>query len=414
MKRAWTQGNRVELLENGEEFYPAVFEAIGSARREVLIETFILFEDKVGLALQQALLAAARGGVQVDLTIDGFGSPDLSTGYIEALIGAGVRMHVFDPAPRLLGYRTNLLRRLHRKLVVVDGETAFVGGINYSADHLADHGPEAKQDYAVRVHGPVAAVIRDFMRHALDPAASRQRPPRRWLGRNPPAATQAAAEDEGGGAGAGAQALLVTRDNHRHPNDIERHYLAAIRSARRRILIANAYFFPGYRLIRELRRAAGRGVQVELVLQGCPDMPFVRTAATLLYHHLIVGGVQIHEYCERPLHGKVALVDERWATVGSSNLDPLSLTLNLEANLVIRDRDFNATLAARLQQLIDRHCRRVQAQDVATARWWHVLRSVLVFHALRRFPAWAARLPVHRPELHPPAPSGAGQGAAPP
>src|SRR5690606_37234668 len=141
-----------------------------------------------------------------------------------------------------------------------------------------------------------------------------------------------------------AAAIFVTRDNGRHRNDIEQHYLAAIRSARSEILIANAYFFPGYRLLRELRNAARRGVRVGLVLQGEPDMPMVRAASKLLYDYLLSAGVEIHEYCQRPLHGKVAIVDEDWSTVGSSNLDPLSLSLNLEANVVIRDRAFNACL----------------------------------------------------------------------
>ena len=154
MSGRWVEGNRFTLLENGEGFFPRVFEVIAAAEHEVLVETFILFEDKVGKELQQALLAAARRGVQVDITIDGYGSPDLSAGFISELTGAGVRVHVFDPSPRLWGYRTNVFRRMHRKIVVVDGRRAFVGGINYSADHLADFGPQAKQDYAVEVHGP--------------------------------------------------------------------------------------------------------------------------------------------------------------------------------------------------------------------------------------------------------------------
>jgi cardiolipin synthase A/B len=149
MDPRWIAGNDIRLLENGEEFFPRVFACIANATQEVILETFILFEDKVGLQLHQALVAAARRGVQIDVTIDGFGSPDLSNNFIASLVEAGVRIHVFDPGKRLLGWRMNVLRRMHRKIVVVDGAVAFVGGINYSADHLADYGPEAKQDYAV-------------------------------------------------------------------------------------------------------------------------------------------------------------------------------------------------------------------------------------------------------------------------
>ncbi|WP_141396370.1 cardiolipin synthase ClsB, partial [Polaromonas sp. AET17H-212] len=167
MNGRWVAGNRFTLLENGEGFFPRVFECIAAAEHEVLLETFILFEDKVGLALQKVLLTAARRGVRIDITIDGYGSPDLSPAYILALTQAGVRVHVFDPSPRLWGYRTNLFRRMHRKIVVVDGKRAFVGGINYSADHLADFGPEAKQDYAVEVEGPLVAEVHQFVRAQL-------------------------------------------------------------------------------------------------------------------------------------------------------------------------------------------------------------------------------------------------------
>ena len=155
MSARWCAGNRIALLENGEAYYPRVFEAIGQARHEVMVETFILFADKVGWALHAVLLEAARRGVQVSLMVDGYGSPDLGPDFVDPLVEAGVRFQVYDPVPRLFGLRTNVLRRLHRKIVVVDGELAFVGGINFSADHLADHGPEAKQDYAVEVAGPI-------------------------------------------------------------------------------------------------------------------------------------------------------------------------------------------------------------------------------------------------------------------
>jgi cardiolipin synthase len=386
----WVPGNRIRLLENGEEFFPRVNEAIAAAEREVLIETFILFEDKVGLALHAAVLAAARRGVQVSLTVDGYGSPDLSEAFVSELTQAGVRFQTYDPARRWFGWRPNMLRRLHRKIVVIDGVRAFVGGINYSADHLADYGPEAKQDYAIEIEGPIVGTIHHFTRAATRLAE----PSRRWL-RRVPASTARPAVGE-------ADAMFITRDNRDHHTDIERHYRAAIRSARQRVVIANAYFFPGYRLIRELRRAARRGVEVTLILQGEPDMPIVKTAASTLYAHLLRAGVRIFEYCERPLHGKVALVDELWSTVGSSNLDPLSLSLNLEANVMIRDRAFNAHLHQRLAHLMRHACREVDASQVETPSNWTVLRNTLVFHFLRHFPRWAPKLPQLAP--HRPAP----------
>ncbi|MES2509170.1 MAG: cardiolipin synthase ClsB [Pseudomonadota bacterium] len=396
----WVEGNKFKLLENGEEFFPRVFECIASAEREVVLETFILFEDKVGKALHAALLKAANNGVQVDITIDGFGSPDLSDGFISELTQAGVRVHVFDPAAPVLGWRTNVLRRMHRKIVVIDGQRAFVGGINYSADHLADFGPQAKQDYSVEIEGPIVSTIHDFVHRAL--AAGQ----RNASGSPIPASLARRSDGRPGtpalnGHAGNAGAIFVTRDNRKHTNDIERHYRIAIRAARERVVIANAYFFPGYRLIKEMRRAARRGVDVRLILQGEPDMPIVKTAASMLYHHLIKAGVRIYEYCERPLHGKVAVSDGEWATVGSSNLDPLSLSLNLEANVIIHDRAFNEHLTARLDHLMQNSCKQVKADELEASRWWFSLRSFFVFHLLRRYPSWANWLPAHAPHIIP-------------
>jgi cardiolipin synthase len=396
MKSRWIGGNDIRLLENGEQFFPRVFACIANAKKEVVLETFILFEDKVGLQLHEALVAAARRGVQVDVTIDGFGSPDLSNHFIDTLKDAGVRMHVFDPGKRVFGQRLNLLRRMHRKIVVVDSEVAFVGGINYSADHLADFGPEAKQDYSVEIRGPLVAEIQRFTHAALAQGQRYQRQ-RNWLRWRRQLRVQ---PHELPNAGT-AQAMFVVRDNIEHTSDIERHYRIAIRAARKRIVIANAYFFPGYRLIRDLRRAARRGVDVRLILQGEPDMPIVKTAASMLYHRLLGAGVQVYEYCARPFHGKVALMDDEWATVGSSNLDPLSLALNLEANVIIRDRAFNQQLYERLQVLMRHSCKQITAADTRELTRWEMVRSFFAYHFTRRYPGWASWLPRHVPRLLP-------------
>jgi cardiolipin synthase len=400
VRRRWIGGNRFTLLENGEAFFPRVFEVIATAQREVLLETFILYEDKVGRSLHAALLTAARRGVQINITVDAFGSPDLSAEFISTLTAAGVRVHVFDPAPRLFR-RINYFRRMHRKIVVVDGTRAFVGGINYSADHLADFGPEAKQDYAIEIEGPIVAHIQSFAHAAI----AEGKLGRRWFHRH-----AARPVTEPLPAAGNADAMFVWRDNRQNKNDIERQYRLAIRLAQRRVVIANAYFFPGYAFLRDLRKAARRGVEVSLILQGKPDMAIVQTAAAMLYHHLLRGGVRIYEYCERPLHGKVALVDDEWATVGSSNLDPLSLSLNLEANVIIRDRGFNQQLSDNLQRLMTHSCKKIEAKDLNEFHAWRQVRSFFLFHFLRRFPTWVGWLPAHAPRLASLQPSSTPEG----
>lgn len=392
----WREGHRVRLLENGEEYFARVFEAIDGARRELLLETFIWFDDKVGQQLQQRLLAAAERGVKVHFLVDAFGSPDLSEEFLQPLTAAGVQVRMFDQRPTMFGIRLNVFRRMHRKLVAVDGKIAFVGGINYSADHLADFGPTAKQDYAVEVEGPVVADIVSFLRQAIATRGTGER----W---QPPAASDRAHAGD-------AEVCFVPRDNGRRSRSIERAYREAFRAAQREIVIANAYFFPGYGFLRDLRHAARRGVKVHMIFQGEPDTRLALIAARALYRHLVDAGVCIHEYCERPFHGKVAVIDGQWSTVGSSNLDPLSLSLNFEANVFIRDAAFADVLRSRLGLLMDEHCKAVDPSAVPRGRFWQPLTRPLLFHVLRRFPDWAGWLPAHTPHtaLVPPPRDGDG------
>ena len=387
----WQPDNRLELLENGEAYFPKVFDALRGAQREILLETFILFEDKVGHELQRILIDAAQRGVKVVVSLDGFGCGELSPAFLGELAQAGVAVQMFDPASKTLGIRTNWFRRLHRKIVVVDAAVAFIGGVNFSADHLGDFGPEAKQDYAVQVIGPAVADLHHF---ALAQSGRQVRTQRGWRRR------QQRPSPWPTGTGDGL-VRLIYRDNLQHRDDIEEAYIHALSKAQERAVIANAYFFPGYRLLREIRNAARRGVKVQLIMQGQPDVLLAKLAARMLYDYLLKDGVVIHEYCQRPLHGKVALVDDEWSTVGSSNLDPLSLSLNLEANVLIRDRAFNQQLYERLDVLAKEHCQTMPENRKPRLWLWRLTVGFLVFHVMRHFPALTGWLPAHKPRLKP-------------
>ncbi|WP_426182664.1 cardiolipin synthase ClsB [Pseudomonas sp. TWRC1-2] len=387
----WQSGNRLELLENGEAYFPRVFDAMREAQREILLETFILFEDKVGHELKGILIEAAQRGVKVVASLDGFGCGELSPAFLGELAEAGVLVQMFDPASKTLGIRTNWFRRLHRKIVVVDATVAFIGGINFSADHLGDFGPEAKQDYAVRVTGPAVADLHHF---ALAQSGRQVRTRRGWRRRQQRPTPWTTTNEDG-------LVRLIYRDNVQHRDDIEEAYIHALSKAQKRVVIANAYFFPGYRLLREIRNAARRGVHVQLIMQGQPDVLLAKLAARMLYDYLLKDGVVIHEYCQRPLHGKVALVDDEWSTVGSSNLDPLSLSLNLEANVLIRDRAFNQQLYERLELLAREHCQTMPENRKPRLWLWRLTVGFLVFHVMRHFPVLTGWLPAHKPRLKP-------------
>ena len=346
-------GNEVVLLESGAEYFPALASAIDAARATVFIETYIFADDVSGRDIAARMTAAAARGVQVHLLVDGFGTPHLEGEVARLLDTAGVSVEVFRPERRRFAPDRARLRRMHRKIVVIDGGTVFVGGINLLDDYNdPNHGrlDHPRLDYAVRVRGPLAAlahlaaqrlwwettVVNRSLRRPQ--ANGRQAPMTLKL---PEAVTSEVARH------GITRAMFVLRDNFRFRRTIERWYLRSIAHAHREVLIACAYFFPGVRMRRALVLAAGRGVRVRLLLQGRVEYRLQHYASQALYDELLRAGIEIIEYRKSFLHAKVAVIDDA-ATVGSSNIDPFSLLLAREANVVVGDATFAAELRARL------------------------------------------------------------------
>jgi cardiolipin synthase A/B len=348
-------GNRVALLRNGVEFIPALVAAIDTAADDVRLETYIFADDAAGRVVGDALKRAARRGVKVRLMIDGFGSRELGPMFLEDLLLAGVDVRRFRPERGWFAFRRSRLRRLHRKIALVDARVGFVGGINI-LDDFSGHGSEAPRfDYAVQVEGPLLAEIYPVVHRLwwLVTALSRRERGSGFV--SPPQHLQLAGN---------TTAAFVHRDNFRHRHDIETLYLDAIRSARREIFIACAYFMPGWRVRHALMEAAGRGVRVAIVVQGWSDHRIFQQASRVLYGTLLDHGIEIYEYGRSELHAKAAAIDGRWATVGSSNLDPFSLFLAREANVAV----FSEAFARELRDSIDHEIRH-GAQAVPRLLW---------------------------------------------
>ena len=350
------QGNRLKLLRSGVEYFPALEGAIHAARHEIFLETYIYASDDTGWRVTEALVDAARRGVTVHLLVDGFGSKDMPEDMVRRLCDAGVRLLVFRPELWHSRFQRDRLRRLHRKLAVADSGVAFVGGINVIDDFDTPRQKPPRYDYAVRIEGPLVGAVREeaarlWNRIALARLEQRWRVRHSRVPRLPPKGSQNAA--------------FVVRDNFRHRRDIEDAYLEAIGSARQEIMIASAYFFPGIRFRRALVAAAARGVRVVLLLQGRVEYVLLHYASRALYGMLLEAGVEIYEYHKSFLHAKVAVVDGHWATVGSSNIDPFSLLLAREANVIAEDRRFAAELRASLRAAIEQG-----ARAVAKTRWF--------------------------------------------
>jgi cardiolipin synthase len=324
-------GNSVTLLRNGAEFFPALLVAIDAAVSEVRLETYIYADDSAGRAVGEALKRAAMRGVDVRLLIDGFGSRYLPEAFLDDLRLAGVTARRFRPNVGWLSFRRSRLRRLHRKIALVDGRVGFVGGINILDDFNGHGGKAPRYDYAVRVEGPLLAQIYPVVHRLWWLVAALSRKERRPDFLLPPLQPAPAGE---------TAAAFVFRDNFGHRHDIETLYLDGIGSARREILIACAYFMPGWRVRHALTEATARGVRVAIVVQGWSDHRVFQHASRVLYTAMLDHGIEIYEYERSELHAKAAVADSRWATVGSSNLDPFSLFLAREANVAILDDGF--------------------------------------------------------------------------
>ncbi len=324
----FTQGNRVDLLRPGDEYFPAVEAAIAAARHEVHLETYLFADDPTGRGMARALAEAAGRGVSVRVLVDGFGADNLLPSLRAILEPAGVTVLVFRPELGRLMLRRHRLRRLHRKLVVIDDRDG------------RDSGPP-RFDFAVRVRGPLVAGMHRAVQRLWTlvelTTRARSEAPRLAVSSSPPVDLP------------GRRAAFLIRDNIGHRRAIEEAYLDAIAGAQREVFIACAYFLPGRQFRRALKDAAMRGVRVRLLLQGLPEHLLVHHATHALYGSLIDAGIEIHEYTLTYLHAKVAVVDGRWATVGSSNIDPFSLLLSREANVVVEDEGFATELRSALE-----------------------------------------------------------------
>jgi cardiolipin synthase len=352
----YREGNCITLLHCGVEYFPALEAAIDSAQREVHLETYIFADDPSGRQIANALIRAAHRGVRVHVVVDGWGSSGFSGNVLADIAAGGARVAVYRPQPKWFDFRRSRLRRLHRKLAVIDSTVAFVGGINIIDDLNGldfEPKPPPRFDFAVKVEGPLlcdiySAAHRLWIVLNWRQMARRRREPVIIEPMPRPCGTQVAA--------------FVTRDNFRSRRDIERGYLVAIHSARDEIVIANAYFFPGRHFRRALLRARRRGVRVTLLLQGKVEYMLLHYASRALYGKLLEAGVEIIEYHGSFLHAKVAVVDRTWATVGSSNIDPFSLWLAREANVFVRDAAFADQLYVQLQTAIKEGARRIEKE----------------------------------------------------
>ncbi len=334
--------NNLTLLFCGIEFFPSLLAAIEGAKNEILLETYIFAGDDAGQSIKEALVRAAGRGVEVNVITDWLGTGQAQAQILDKeFVQAKVNHRIFN------AWFRRGTTRLHRKMCVVDREVAFVGGINFNDDLFSDDDsrialPAPRWDFAIRIVGPLVNTIHlemqaQWARLGKLNLVSRFEMFRQLRKTQPLTNAQP------------ALAGLVVRDNLRNRRTIQRAYLHALGTAKKSALLASPYFAPGRRFRNALAAAAARGVEVTVLL-GVGQFRMQDAVAHSFYPQLLKSGVKLVEYGKTQLHGKVAVIDEDWATVGSSNCDALSLFLNQEANVVIKDAAFSKTLRGHIEQ----------------------------------------------------------------
>ena len=356
--------DHITLLSN-RTYFASLFEAVGAAREELLAETYIFRFDRTGTEFVRLATEAVRRGVRVRMLVDALGSPELMGEGERRIREAGIELVVYNRTGRL-PLRT-LHDRMHRKLIVVDRRVAFVGGLNIADEYAGLDVPGSFYDLAARIQGPIAADAADradeLIMLARSSAVRRAWREIRRFRSTPLSST-------------GVMNRIVARDNHARRNTIEREYVQAIRGARRSILMAHAYFLPSHRLLKTLCAASRRGVEVRVVLQGRAEHTVLRAAQWHLYHRMLRAGVWVYEYQRHYLHAKVMTVDGRWSTIGSSNLEPWSLTSNHELNLISACPSLARDLEEEIEPRLETECTRI---DPSRLGWFARLTSALAY-----------------------------------
>ncbi len=347
-------GNHIQLLRNGTEYFPALVCAIEQAKQTIYLQTYIFEADVVGVQIADALKAAAQRGVTVRLLMDGFGCKDMPSSFVKAFKKAGVQVMFYRPKISPWTFKKNRLRRLHRKVAVIDEKVGFVGGINIIDDLNVPDNLPPRLDYAVRVEGAllpsmIASVQKLWRRIKFTHLQALS------IDAKPNMHAKSSIKK-------GIHAAFVLRDNLLHRRDIEAAYLSAINAAKSEIIIANAYFLPGRGFRQALIKAAKRGVKVKLLLQGRMEY-FLMLATHAFYTVFLKSGIHIFEYRKSYMHCKVAVIDSNWATIGSSNIDPFSMLLAREANIVVQDSAFASELRDEIKQSIQQQSVQVSAQE---------------------------------------------------
>lgn len=341
----------VQLVYSGNDYFEKLEELILTAKTSIYFQTYIFDDDATGILIANALKAAAAKGVKIYMLIDAFGSKELSKKFIVDLQNAGIRIRMF--APFFSKNTINFGRRMHHKVIVADDSIALVGGINISNKYRGSAMERAWLDYAILVKGNVCAQLTKICLALVN----RRFPILKKNPVTPPAVSNC---------------LVRFRQNDRlrGKRQISKDYLQAIRTAEHSIIFVSSYFLPGRRILKALKKAAKRGVEVTIILSANSDILLFGKATSHLYTSLMKQGIHIYEWEQSILHGKIAMVDDKWVTIGSFNLNYLSALSSIELNVETLDATLVTQLQKHIQEVIKTGCKKIDYDNYQEFNTW--------------------------------------------
>lgn len=337
-----TSANQAQLIRGGKAYFTLLEKLIQEAEQLIHLQFYIFDPDETGKAISNALLDAAGRGVKVYILLDAYGSQKLSRNFISRWQEAGIHFRWFQPFFK--SHKFYLGRRLHHKVVVIDGYHSLVSGLNVSDRYNDMPDADAWLDWALYCQGSIAWQLEDVCRKRLKLRVPKGKPIR-------------TIKDDGCEIGVRVNDWVGRRQ------EITRMYLKMLKEARERVVIMTPYFMPGYQFKRSLKAATRRGVKVQMILTGNSDIPVAKYAERYMYAWLLSNNIEIWEYQKNVLHGKIASMDGRWATVGSYNVNNLSAYASIELNLEVIDRDLAGEIESRLQQIIRKDCVQITREE---------------------------------------------------
>jgi cardiolipin synthase len=352
----YREGHSIELLRSGENFFAAFEKAVDEAKQYIHFQTYIVDDDETGRRIVNALIRASERGVRVYFLLDAYGGASFTKELINMVEKAGILFRLFSPALITKGFQFSL--RLHHKVLLTDGDTAIIAGMNIADRYHGKPGKKEWLDFAIRIKGPECAHVLFILKRLWNRTFISYKERSRETVHNPERYIENVK-------------LKVLQNNWlRNKIEILKSYRSALKHAQNRMTIFASYFLPGRNERRLLRIASRRGVDIRIVLAAESDAPVFKRATNFLYDFILRNNITIYEYLPSNLHAKVATVDGKWSTIGSYNMNHLSDYGSVEMNADILDEHFAEKFEEILQEIIDKDCRQVTFEEHIRRKTW--------------------------------------------